>query len=187
VDVYTTDFDEDYASYTDPSGETTYFAAGRSRSKGIEAEGTLAVGGGLFLYTNATAGSSKYIDSGLWKQNTPKDTETLGVTFINSNLSLGFFAKRIGTMYNDSGSLHQAFKMDPVTMANLFVNYTLRGSSLLGRSKLKFGINNLFDVYAVTAISGATKNSSLTSPNDVLTVTSGRSVSLTLTVDLSRK
>jgi iron complex outermembrane receptor protein len=187
LDVYTTDFDEDYSSTTDAAGDTTYFAAGRSRSRGVELESTVAVGRGLFVYTNATAGSSKYIGTGLWKQNTPKDTETIGVTFISANVSLGLFAKRIGTMFNDNGAVNEAFKIDPVTMTNLFLNYTLRGSSILGRSKLKFGVNNLFDVYAVTAINAASSKSNVPNPNDVLTVTSARSVSLALTIDLARK
>ena len=44
-----------------------------SRStQGVEAESTILVGGGVAVYLNATNGSAKYTDTGLWAQNAPK-------------------------------------------------------------------------------------------------------------------
>ena len=187
VDVYKTEFDNDYQSSTDAGGNTTFFAAGKSTSKGVEVESTFAVGGGLFVYGNATKGSSRYQDTNQWIQNAPKDTETIGVTYGDSHLSVGVFAKRIGTMYNDNGSAHEAFTIDPITMTNMFVNYTLKGSSLLGRSKLKFGVNNLFDVNATTGVNAFSSKSNVPNGGDILTVTSARSVSFAITFDLMKK
>lgn len=187
IDVYKTDFDNDYQSSTDSAGNTTFFAAGKSTSKGVEVESTLSLGGGLFVYGNATKGSSRYQDTNQWQQNTPKDTETIGVTYGDKHLSIGVFAKRIGTMYNDNGSVHEAFTIDPITMTNLFANYTFKGSSALGRSKLKFGVNNLFDVNAVTGVNAFSSKSNVPNGGDILTVTSARSVSLALTIDLAKR
>ena len=187
LDVFQTKFDNDYSSTTDASGNTTYFSAGKSTSKGVEAEATLALGGGFFVYGNATKGSSKYDDLGQWLQNTPSDTETLGLTYSNHNLSIGYFSKRVGQMFNDNGSVHEAITIDPVTISNVFVNYTFRGNSLLSRSKLKFGINNLSNTHAITGVSPASSKSNLPAAGDVLTMMSGRSVSLAITFDLTKK
>ena len=187
VDVFQTKFDNDYSSTTDASGNTTYFSAGRATSKGVEAEATVALGAGFYVYGNATKGSSKYDDLGQWLQNTPKDTETLGLTYSNHNLSLGYFSKRVGQMFNDNGAVHEAITIDPVVMSNLFVNYTLRGSAWLNRSKIKLGINNLSNTHAITGVSAASSKSNLPAAGDVLTLVSGRSVSLAITFDLTRK
>ena len=64
-------------------------------------------------------------------QNAPSDTETIGLTYNLGSWNLGFFSKRVGQMYNDNGSVHQAVPIDPFNITNLFVNYTLRGSSRL--------------------------------------------------------
>lgn len=187
LDVFQTKFDNDYSSTTDAAGNTSYFSAGRATSKGIEAEATVALGAGFFVYGNATTGSSKYDDLGQWLQNTPKNTLTGGLTYSDRNWSVGVFSKRVGQMYNDNGSIHEAITIDPVVISNLFVNYTLRGNSLLGRSKIKFGINNLSNTHAITGVSPASSKSSLPAAGDVLTMVSGRSVSLAITFDLMRK
>ncbi len=187
LDVYTTHFDNDYSSTTDAQGNTTYFAAGKATTKGVEAEATLSLGAGFFVYGNATKGSSMYDDLGQSLQNAPKDTETVGLTYSNGGWNVGFFSKRVGTMYNDNGSVHEAITIDPVTISNLFINYSLKGNSLLGRSKIKFGINNLSNTHAITGVSPASSKSNLPAAGDVLTMVSGRSVSLAVTFDLTRK
>jgi iron complex outermembrane receptor protein len=186
-DVFRTTFDNTYTSTTDTSGNVTYFSNGTSTSKGAEAEATASLGAGLFLYGNATKGSSTYDATGLSLQNAPKDTETAGVTYSDENFSIGFFSKRVGQMYNDNGSTHQAITIAPVTISNLFINYTLRGKSILGRSKIKVGINNLSNTHAITGVTPASAATSVPAPGDVLTLMSGRSVSLALTVDFSKK
>ena len=187
VDYYHIGFQNDYSSTTDAQGNTTYFAAGKATTKGVEAEATLSLGAGFFVYGNATKGSSMYDDLGQSLQNAPKDTETVGLTYSNGGWNVGFFSKRVGTMYNDNGSVHEAITIDPVTISNVFVNYTFRGNSLLSRSKLKFGINNLSNTHAITGVSPASSKSNLPAAGDVLTMVSGRSVSLAVTFDLTRK
>ena len=97
---------------------TNYFSNGTATTQGVEAESTILVGGGLAIYMNGTAGSAKYASTGQWVQNAPKDTETLGLTFNRGSWNVGFFSKRVGQMYNDNGAVHQAFTIDPFTVAN---------------------------------------------------------------------
>ncbi len=85
-------------------------------------------------------------------------------------------------MYNDNGNLHEAVAIDPFTIQNVFLNYTLGGASRLSRSRIRLAVNNLRDTHAITGVSPASANSNLPTGGDVLTLMSGRSVSLTVGV-----
>jgi iron complex outermembrane receptor protein len=188
VDVYNIRFENDYSSTPDPlTGEPVYFLNGEALTKGVEAESTIIVARGLSVYLNGTIGRARYTDSDLFVQNAPKDTETLGINYSIDSWNVGFFNKRVGEMFNDNGSTHQAIAIDPFNITNLFVNYTLRGSSQLAQSRIRFAVNNLFDSHAITGVSPASTRSSLPAPGDVLTLMAARSVSLTLTVGFSPK
>ena len=105
VDGYYIHFDNDYSSYYDQTlDETLYFASGPSITKGLEAESNIMVGGGFNLYLNGTVGRATYVDTGLLRQNAPKDSETLGLNYQHRQWNLGMFTKRIGKMYNDIGT-----------------------------------------------------------------------------------
>jgi iron complex outermembrane receptor protein len=186
VDVYHINFESDYSSTFDPvSGDTLYFLNGKSVTKGVEAESTLLVGGGLSVYLNGTKGSARYVDTGLWVQNAPKDTETIGVTYNLASWNVGMFNKRVGEMYNDNSSTHQAVAIDPFNIMNLFVNYTLRGSSKFSQTRIRLAVNNLTDSHAITAVTPASAKSNAPTPGDILTLMAGRSVSLAFTIGFS--
>ena len=164
------------------TGDTIYFLNGKSVTQGVEAESTILVGRGLAVYLNATKGTAKYTDTHLWVQNAPSDTETIGLTYNISQWNVGLFSKRVGQMFNDNGSLHQAVPIDPFDLTNFFVNYTLRGGSRLSQSRLRLAVNNLTDSHAITAVVPANIKSSLAAAGDILTLMAGRSVSVSLTV-----
>jgi iron complex outermembrane recepter protein len=186
VDYYHIDFQSDYSSTIDPAtSDTIYFLNGESTTKGVEVESTILAGRGLAVYLNATKGTATYTDSGLWVQNAPRDTETVGITYNVGSWNLGLFSKRVGDMWNDNGSLHQAVAIDPFSITNLFVNYTVKGSSRLARSRIRLAINNLTDSHAVTAITAASTKSNAPNAGDILTLMSGRSVSAGVTVGFS--
>jgi iron complex outermembrane recepter protein len=188
VDFYRIRFESDYSSTFDAvTGDTLYFQNGESVTKGIEAESTVLVGGGVAVYLNATKGTAKYADSGLWVQNAPSDTETIGLTYNLGSWNVGLFSKRVGQMYNDNSSVHQAIPIDPFNITNLFFNYTLKGSSKLAQSRVRLAVNNLTDSHAITAVSAASAKSNASAPGDILTLMAGRSVSLAFTVGLSPK
>jgi iron complex outermembrane receptor protein len=188
VDFYYINFQSDYSSTFDAvTGDTLYFLNGESVTQGVEAESTILVGGGVAVYLNATKGTAKYTDSDLWVQNAPSDTETIGLTYNLGNWNVGLFSKRVGQMYNDNTSIHQAIPIDPFNITNLFLNYTVRGSSRLSQSRLRLAVNNLTDSHAITAVSAASAKSNAAAPGDILTLMSGRSVSASLTVGFSPK
>ena len=90
-------------------------------------------------------------------------------------------------MYNDNGSINQAVVIDPFNITNLFVNYTLRGSSRLAESKLRLSVNNLFDDHSITGVTPASTRTSAPSPNDILSLMAGRSVSVSFTIGFAPK
>jgi iron complex outermembrane receptor protein len=188
VDYYHIKYQSDYsATFNAVTGDTIYFLNGESITQGVEAESTILVGGGLAVYLNATKGSAKYTDSDLWVQNAPANTETLGLTYNRGSWNIGFFSKRVGSMYNDNSSLHQAIPIDPFNITNLFFNYTVRGSSKLSQSRIRLAVNNLTDSHSITAVSAASAKSNAAAPGDVLTLMAGRSVSAAFTVGVSFK
>jgi iron complex outermembrane recepter protein len=186
VDFYHINFQNDYSSTIDPvTGETLYFLSSDSTTQGVEAESTILIGGGVALYLNGTSGSAKYKDTALWVQNAPKDTQTVGLTYNRGSWNVGLFSKRVGQMYNDNNSIHQAVAIDPFNITNVFVNYQLGGSSKLSNTRIRFAVNNLTDSHAITAVTPASIKSNLAAPGDILTLMSGRSVSASLTVGFS--
>jgi iron complex outermembrane receptor protein len=186
VDTYYIHFDNAYSSVFDQTtGDTAYFANGKSITKGVEAETNIMVGSGLSVYLNGTAGSAKYADTGLWVDSAARDTETLGVNYHDGNWAVGLFTKRIGRMFNDNGATHEAVKIDPFTMANLFVNYTLHNSSHFAKSKIRLSVNNLFDSHNIVAVTPASTKTAVPAPGDTLILLPARSVAITFTVAFS--
>jgi iron complex outermembrane receptor protein len=187
ADAYYSHFQNAYSSFLDSAGEAFFYQTGPTNSKGVEAESTIQIVGGLSLYLNGTLGSAKYQEGahysngGLWVANTPKNTEALGVTYRIKGWDLGFFEKRVGMMYNDNGTLNQAVNIDPFNVSNLYVNYTIRGDSYLRGTKIRFGINNLLDKHSIVGVAPASTASNLPAPGDTLTLVPARSFNVTMT------
>ena len=187
VDTFHIHFDNDYSSAPDATGEPVYYLAGAAVTKGVEAESNVLVGGGISVYLNGTLGSATYTDTGVSVQNAPKDTETIGINYSKGSWGLGFFNKRIGKMFNDNGSTHEAVAIDPFNITNLFANYTLKGSSAFRETKIKLSVNNLFDNHNIVGVNPASATTSVAAPGDLLTLLAARSVSLTFTIGFSPK
>jgi len=183
-DAYYIRFENPYSTTTDPSGEPVYYLTGESITKGVEAESNILLGKGFNLYLNGSAGNAKYASSGLWVQNAPRNTETVGFTYQRKSWDGGFFNKRIGQMYNDYGKgnvlINQAVTIQPFNLTNLFVNYTIKGESAFKQTKIRLSVNNVFDKHSIVGV-GAALASGAASPNDVLTLLPARSVMLTVT------
>ncbi|MRX06633.1 TonB-dependent receptor [Pseudoduganella sp. FT25W] len=187
ADIYRIRLDSPYSSSPDPvTGEPVYFLNGKEISQGVETEGTVMLGSGFSLYANATVGTTKY-DTGKWVAGAPADTETLSLNYQHAGWNGGVFVKRVGKVYADNGSTHEAFGIDPVTLANLFVNYRLKNPMPFAKlAKLQLGVNNLFNRHSIVDVAAAgtkTSSSAAPSPADLLTVLPERSVSATLTID----
>ncbi|HEY4072015.1 MAG TPA: TonB-dependent receptor, partial [Herbaspirillum sp.] len=183
IDAYHIKFDNAYSSFTDNDGNTTFFSNGTSTAQGVEAEGNVMLGGGFNLYLNGTYGSNKFA-SGQWVQSAPSDTETMSLNYSSGGWDIGWLNKRVGKTFNDNGSVHEAVKIDPFTISNLFVNYTIKHPSpMVKQAKIQFGINNLFDKHSIVGVTPAATTSSAPAPGDVLTLLPARSISLALSAD----
>ncbi len=193
VDAYYIHFQNQYTAVNDPNNfnEPVYILTGPSNTKGVEGESNIFISHGLSLYLNATMGAARYQTSGLWVANAPHDTETMGLTWQQRNWDVGFFHKRIGKLWNDNGSVNQAVPIDPFSMTNVFVNYTIRNSSILRGSKLGLAINNLLDNHNITAVTpgiGPTPTVAyVPSGGDFLQLLPGRSIMVTLTAGWAPK
>ena len=193
VDGYFSHFQNPYSSYLDSAGESFFYQTGPSNTRGLEAEGNILMGHGFSVYLNGTLGSAKYQEGknysngGLWIANAPKNTEAVGLTYQEKNWDLGIFNKRVGPMYNDNGTINQAVAIDPFNVTNLFFNYTFRGENYLRGTKIRVGINNLFDQHNIVGVAPASTKSNVPAPGDILTLLPGRSVSLTMTFGYAPK
>jgi len=65
------------------------------------------------------------------------------------------------------------------------VNYTLKGSTALQNTRIRLAVNNLTDSHAITGITPASVNSNAPAAGDILTLMSGRSVSVSVTIGYS--
>jgi iron complex outermembrane receptor protein len=188
ANYYHIHFQSDYSSTTDPvSGDTVYFLNGAVNTQGVEAETTVLVGGGLSIYGNISGGTAKYTDTGLWVQNAPSNTQTIGITYNKMGFNLGFFSKRVAGIWQDNGATHEAVQIDPFDITNLFLNYTFTKAGKLSQSRIRVSVNNLTDNHAITGVTPASTKSNLPAPGDVLTLMAGRSVSVAFTVGFSAR
>ena len=185
ADYYHIKFQNSYSSVTDPStGESVWYPQPGSISKGFEAQSNLYLGHGFSGYLNSTVSRATYTGgitiyptaqksnstanplwvntpSGLWVQQTPSDTEAEGLMYQNKGLDAGFLNKRVGTMYIDSGSYHNQITINPFSVSNIFVNYTVRKGSIFDQTKIRLSINNLFNQSNITSVSAGTKATKL--------------------------
>src|SRR5471032_1675489 len=186
VDVFHTKLDGAYSSSLDNFGNAIYYLNGTQINKGVEAEGNVVIGGGFSAYLNGSYGSAKY-DTGKWVAGAPKDTETLGLSYKHQSWDVGMFVKRVGQNFSDNGATHEAFTIDPVTVANLFANYSFNTPfSFTKKVKLQLGANNLFNRHSITSVlkaGTATSSSAAPSPLDQLQLLPERSVSATISAD----
>ena len=205
LDAYYIHFQNGYQSYIDPTTtEPVFVATGPSNTKGIEAESNVALGHGFSIYGNFTVGSAKYQKGAnypngeRWVANTPSNVEGISALWQHRNYDFGLTWKRVGTYYQDNGSLSykingisipfpvdEAYKIQPWNLVNFFVNYTVKTSSHFRGTKIQLAFNNLANSHSLVGITPGTAATATTpytqSPNDLLNLLPGRSISLTIT------
>ncbi len=189
MDGYIIGFENAYSSFPDPANnnEPVYFLAGKSHTRGLEAESTIFITHGISAYLNGTTNRAYFNSTRLSPANAPKDSETIGLSYQTGSWDLGFFNKRIGPQWNDNGPKNEAVRIDPFDITNLYLNYTIRKHSEFSNTKVRFTVNNLFDKHYIQGVKPASTASNLAAPGDLLTLMAARSVSLTLTFGFSPK
>jgi len=211
ADAYYVHFQNGYDQYTDPTtNEPAFVSTGPSNTKGIEAESNMILGAGFSLYLNGTIGSAKYAEGpgipngGLWVADTPKNVESVAFLWRHKNWDVGLTDKRVGTLYNDNGSLtyliggikipypvDQAITINPFNVLNVFVNYAIKNESWLRGSKIGLALDNLADSHnlvGITPFTAATTTVAFApNPGDQLNLLPGRSVMVTFTMGYAPK
>jgi iron complex outermembrane receptor protein len=204
-DVYRVKFQNAYTSFTPPGGAVVYYLNPDSVTTGAEMETNVAITHDLSAYANGTFGKAQYVGSavpgGLWVANTPRYTQGTGLTYQQRNLDLGIFQKLIGPMWSDNKSYHDQVAINPFNTVNMFLNYTVRNNTRFDQTRIGLSFNNLFNSEntigvtpsnsAVPLVIDGAKSTYLatTAPsgNDLLTLTPGRSVMLSITFGLQRQ
>ena len=146
--------------------------------------------------------------SGLWVQQTPSDTEAEGVSYLHGGWDVGLFNKRVGQFYLDDSGYHNQTVISPFDTTNTYLNYTLRSGTRFDQTKIRLSVNNLLNLHSVTGVTQATSATgpsftsggqtytdpfNATSPAapingaDNVSIFSGRSIVLSVTVGLSPK
>ncbi len=170
-------FDNSYSSTTNAAGEPVYYAQPASVTQGFEAESNLSFTHGVGMYLNysfdsalytgnllisctsgatgCTAATPQYVEptpSGQHVQQTPSNIETLGVTYQHSAWDAAFFYKRVGQQYIDDGSYHNEFGIPTFSLANAFINYTIRRGGRFDQTKFSLSFNNIFNSSSQTGL-----------------------------------
>jgi iron complex outermembrane receptor protein len=205
LDAYYIHYQNGFDSYIDPvTSDTIWIPTGPSNTRGVEAESHFILGKGFSVYLNGTMGSAKYAEGasypngGLWVQDTPKNVETAAFFWQHANCDLGLVDKRVGTLYNDNGSItykingvplsypaNQAVTINPFNVLNAFANYTIKNGSFFRGSKIGLAIDNLANSHNIVGVMPATAAVPgalyVQSPNDLLNILPGRSIMVTFT------
>ena len=169
-------------------GEPVYFATPPSVTQGVEGEANVYIAHGLSFYLNASYDSAVYsggslnatcsttvtaaacaaagpapavsTPGGLNVQNTPSDIETEGVTYQKGSWDAAFFNKRVGTYSIDSpNGYHNAYTVNPFTISDAYLNYTIRSGGRFNNTKLRLDFTNLLNNNNINGIT--LKNSSV--------------------------
>jgi len=199
ADYYYIHFQNSYVA-TPVANSYTYNTTPPSNTQGVEAEGNVALTHKLSVFLNGTVASAKYVATTttpeLWVASAPKNTATEGITYQDRNWDLGFINKRVGPQWNDNTDangnlLHQAIPIDPFTVSNMFLNYTVRNGSRFDQSKVRLSLNNLFNNNNIAGVTAANTGTAavpfVANGYDMLTTVPGRSVMVTFQFGFSPK
>ena len=194
ADVFYTKFQNPYTSIPDTNNTTgfDYVASGDSVTKGFEGEVNVYFTRGLSFYVNGTAGTAKYVNSGLWIANAPSNTEAFGLTYQQKHFDLGIFDKRVGQMWNDlslaSGAVaNQVIPINPFSVTNVYFNYVLRNGSRFDQTKFRVSANNVLNQRGIIGDQQTFNTAAAYTPgnSDQLVLLPGRSISMTVTLGFS--
>ena len=185
ADVFQTNATTSYSSGIDSSGAAYYYQGSAITYRGAEAAGNIVLGGGFNLYANAQVYRATYDDTGLSPANVPSDIEAVGLYYVNDGWAVGTTLKRVGPQWQDntkSTQVNQWYQLDPVYLTNFYVNYTIKGLPGLSSAKVRFGIDNLFNVNYLTAFVPGSATSAAPGQNtaDTVAYTAGRAYYLSL-------
>jgi iron complex outermembrane receptor protein len=155
-----------------------FFSAGDATYKGVEAEVTKPLVGGLDLYANAFLESAKNNQTGLWLPEAPQATAAGGLAYHQYGLYASLLDKWVGARY---GLVNQVQYLAPFNTLDFALSYTLqRGGSALGPVSFRLEVNNLLNSIKIDDYVGTSGGSN----TPLYLVQGGRNFALTLSVPI---
>jgi iron complex outermembrane recepter protein len=165
LDAYTINFSNEIAPSTvivDDISFKQFQNLGAVKYKGVEAEGTYAVGFGLSVYANATINSARLTDQAdasmdrTWVPETPNRTAALGLLYNQGPVQASLIDKYVGVRYGDTDD---AFRFSAYSTADAAINYFFNDSFMaLKHAKVGVTMQNITDrksIYFLGGYSGA--------------------------------
>ena len=168
-DVYYIPFNNFIASVTEPAG-TLYFDAGNALYRGVEAEGTYKIGGGLSFYGNGSLNDARF-SNGVHIYQAPQNTAAGGFIFSrdsvakdHDNVYASLLVKEVGKQFGLNGQTPAgrptvSYPIRPYQTLDLAVGYTLPFKGpVLGQHKVRVALNlyNLINDHSLIGYAAAT-------------------------------
>ncbi|MDE2301145.1 MAG: TonB-dependent receptor, partial [Sphingomonadales bacterium] len=165
------------------SGNNAYYNnLGGVTYKGLEAEGTLALGAGFSLYANGSVNSamtqaSASNPTSSWVANAPKTTAAGGLIYDHDGIYASFLTKFIGPRYGSDGE-----ELGSFSTTDLSLGFDLKHWMPGVPAKVKLNINNIFNNTSIINDNGTTvgNNPATGNPDNLYWTNPGRSVFATI-------
>jgi iron complex outermembrane receptor protein len=185
LDAYTINFSNEIAPFfvIAPGGSSVkqFQNLGVVKYKGVEGEGTYAVGFGLSVYANATYNSARQQADQSWVPLTPNRTAALGVLFNQGPWQASLIDKYVGVRYGDTGD---AYRLGGYSTADAALNYAFDESFMaLKGAKVGVTLQNIADrksIYFLNGYSSGSTPAGYVNGNPLFFTLPGRSVQVNL-------
>ena len=153
LDAYAIDFSSLIVPVGTEGGQPIYGNLGGVKYRGVEAEGTYAVGGGFSLYGNASANSALATDH-TWVPNTPRRTAAGGVIYSTGGVYVSVLAKYVGSRFGD---VEDTQYLPGFTTADASLDLDLGQWFTAARgTRLKINVDNIADNKPIINLAGYT-------------------------------
>lgn len=169
ADAYYIPFSNYIASITEPAG-TLYFDEGNALYRGIEAEGSYKIGGGLSFYGNGSLNDARF-SNGVHIYQAPQNTAAGGFIFSRNSVFKdhdtvygSLLVKEVGKQFGANGQTSSgrptvSYAIQPYETLDFAIGYTFPFHGLLqGEHKVRIGLNlyNLTNDHSLIGYAGAT-------------------------------
>jgi iron complex outermembrane receptor protein len=165
-DAYYIPFSNYIASVSQPEG-TLYFNEGSALYRGIEAEGTYKIGGGLYFTGNGSFNDARF-SNGVHIYQAPQNTASGGFIYDRKSVFTSgddvygsILVKEIGKQFGLNGQTAKgaptvAYPIEPFSNLDLAVAYTLPIQTR-HKVQLKLNLYNLINDHSIVALAGTDK------------------------------
>ena len=186
LDGYMIDFSNLIVGHSDPrilsGNQTVFINLGGVHYRGVEAEGTLALGGGFSVYANGSINSALSTTDGTWVPNTPKSTAAGGLIYSRDGMYFSLLGKFVGPRYGDTGNSQH---LSSFASADASLGFDLdRWVPGLKGASVKINVNNITNAKSIINLAGYTLGNTVVGGTPLYWTNPGRSIFATLEVKM---